>query len=131
MSKAVYAKSIRRSKDDEGDPVVIQQKAAAVAARSRELVTVQEQVAQDKLYYKSWLVDEARAYWPAAPQMWHVEQMYPNAKGGRLLVDAPQNDFESQECELKAARYKGWGYRYLIVKVGMTTTEALKFLGEL
>lgn len=104
-------------------------KKLGIAEKSRELTSIADQIAQDKLYHKRYLIDEVRKKYPYKVHLWHVEKMYPMAKGGRLHVDEPQREWEIKECEEKMTVYKEMGIRYVYIKPHATMMDALELAG--
>lgn len=105
----------------EADEAMIRQ---AKYESRRNLVTVPEKIAENKNYEMNAIIWQLKEKYPQDSDMFHIEFMYPWAKGGPLYVDFCNFDDEIKKCEKKAEVMKIIGLRYLIMKPGMTEDQA-------
>jgi hypothetical protein len=90
-----------------------------------KFLSVAEKVAQSDVCVLNWMFPGAREAFPLEPKMRSVRRYYPYAKGGPLLIDEPQRLDEEQACQRKADVLARQGFRYLILKSGMTEVDAI------
>lgn len=91
----------------------------------KHYASVAERVAQSSISFRNYKFHDATKEFPNEPHMRTVEQFFPYAVGGELLVDSPSSKVEIAECARKAEVFKRMGYRYLIVEPDMDEHEAL------
>lgn len=97
----------------------------------REVVwsNVDEQLAQDKLFYKNYHVVELKDKFPNHPKAWIVDKYYPYAIGGPLYLDKPTRvewvNKEYKELMIAKEQFlKETKKRYLRFDEGMTLMDA-------
>lgn len=105
-----------------------ERKIQAIAKRSRELLTVAEKIAQDKLCQRNHIWPGAKQAFPFNNKMQTVDKYFPYAEGGPLFVDEPTRKDDLEMFKLKEEAMKELGHRYLLLKPGMTEVDALEAL---
>lgn len=85
----------------------------------KHYASVAERIAESSVCIGNWRFEGAQEAFPNEPSMRSVEQYYPYAKGGPLLVDSPTTKGEKADCARKAEHLSKIGYRYLIVEADM------------
>ena len=100
-----------------------------IVARRNKFSSIGEMIANDKFCYKNWMIQEVRQSHPSEPNLWYVDRMFPDAEGGKLLVDEAMKEWEIELCTKKAKILKSLGYKYLFVTPQMTVCQALEQLG--
>lgn len=94
----------------------------------KHFASVAERVAQSSVCMRNWRFKGANEAFPSEPTMRFVDQYYPYAVGGELLVDVPVTPGDKLECARKAAVLAKLGYRYLIIEKEMDEFDALERL---
>lgn len=94
----------------------------------RDLMSVSDQVAEDKFVYKNYMYPGAREAFPMNVNLQSVDKYYPYANGGPLFVDEPQHKDDIKVLELKVEAMKKLGHRYLLLKPGMKHEDCLEAL---
>jgi hypothetical protein len=88
------------------------------------------QIADDVVYYRTeWVKALAEAF-PFDKAMQYCDRMYPNAKGGKLYIDAPQNKEAQIECDQKAEVLKKAKIRYCYALPGEFLSDVVKRSGD-
>jgi hypothetical protein len=113
------------------------QRAEKVSPPVQEFKTLPEQVAKSTIVIKNWYVPELREKFNSFDRMKRIDLVFPFAKLDRcgekqqqLLVDLPRNEYEVEQCVLKAKVLKTLGYRYCWLQDDSTLFDALMQLGE-
>jgi hypothetical protein len=96
------------------------------------LRTITDRLAGSNMYFRNWRWPEAARDFPAEPWMRSVAKCYPDAIGGPILIDEPQiekgDDGKAHPqiiaCERRAEVLRKHGYRYIILKKGMSEADA-------
>lgn len=99
-----------------------------IARRSRQLLTVAEQVANDKFHERNFMWPGGKQSFPFNNKMWTVDKYYPFAENGPLFVDEPSQKEDIGPYTLKREAMKKLGHRYLLLTEGMKFHEALEAL---
>ncbi len=121
----------------ETDPVNLKDerdlvRSSAKVQRNQDYKSVPEQIAESKFYYKNWLWDLKKEYFPYIPKLRHVDYYFPDAVGGPLLVDCAQKTVNSTELiEKKTPAMKKAGFRYIVLDYGMGIDEAAARLAKI
>lgn len=127
METEVYAKTIKRKKashtrlisEDESK----ERKQERKIERLQKFLSIFDDLAQDKLYYKNWYYPHAKNAFPNFPTLWFVERYYPHAKGGPLLLDCPETPLDRANCEMKKRILREQGLRYYVIDRKKSTEE--------
>lgn len=129
MAKEFYGKSVRRHKNAEAELQTVDD-----AAESEKLPTRPpkdrfrskgERVAQSDIFTKNWYYPGSAIAFPHDLNLRKVDQYFPYAKGGPLLIDFPENEAEVMMCRKKEPILLAKGFRYLIWRPGMNEAAAL------
>jgi hypothetical protein len=119
----VYGKQIkRRSARD----VVVSQPAQNLK-RYEHKPSLAERIAESSIFFRSWYYPGGIEAFPYRADLMVVDMYFPNAKGGPLCIDIPQDEESLRACEIKAHVVKKKN-RYLVIKPEMTFNEALEAL---
>jgi hypothetical protein len=92
--------------------------------------SVAERAAESEIAYRNFKFKGAEEAFPNEPAMRTVDQYFPYAVGGELLVDSPVTERERKNCERKAVVLKKLGYKYLIVVPDMDDYAAQEALEQ-
>ena len=106
-------------------------KALAKYEMRKELVTVADKVAQHTFYTRNYKFRDADKLFPDHWDKRTVTKHYPMAHGGALLVDEPQNEWETERAFEKHKVLKKLGYRHIVIESDTTVDHCLEQLGEL
>lgn len=87
---------------------------------------IAEKIAQDKFCHINYYYPGGREAFPMREDMRRVAKFYPYAKGGPLFVDDLVHKKDEPKISEKKEIMKKLGHRYLILKQGMTETDALE-----
>ncbi len=131
-NEKIYAKTIL-AKDNSMQltpvsEVIFPKDKARALVRDKHYSSVAERVAESSVCFRNFKFKGALEAFPSEPTMRTVEQYFPYAVGGELLVDSPNNDASRKECARKAIVLAKLGYRYLIVESDMDEFQALEQL---
>lgn len=95
----------------------------------KHYASVAERVAESTVSFRNFKFEGAKDAFPNEPALRTVDQYFPYAVGGELLVDYPVTKAHDAECGRKAEVLKKLGYRYLVVKPDMDEFAAKEELG--
>ncbi len=95
----------------------------------KHYASVAERVAESSIFYRNFKFPGGLTAFPTEPTMRTVDQYYPYAVGGELLVDSPTTKGDKENCVRKSVYLKKQGFRYLIIEPEMDEFEAMEQLG--
>lgn len=78
--------------------------------------SISERISESSIVVRNWLVPGAREMFPNEPKLRNVDEYFPYAVGGALLVDRPMTEAEEKDCARKAILIKKAGFRYVFIK---------------
>lgn len=131
--KAVGRTIVRKKKSEESplDAMKMAQQTSkehvqvAKLARKKDLISRAEVAANSKICLLNWKFDQAAEKFPREPWMRKVDFYFPYAAGGPLLVDDCKLPHQVTQSERKAKILQELGYRFLILRPGMTEADDL------
>lgn len=135
MAKKIYAKSIIRDAGDDEVQIPGEQlrgnidKPALVSSRFQAR-SLAEKIACDDVCSKNYYFAGGKTEFPNLEYMWRVDLYFPYAVNGPLYVDQlTRVDQRKEEMLLEKKKFLNKkGYRYLLIKPGMTETDAIEEL---
>ncbi len=95
-----------------------------VKSKNLRSVSLAEQLAGSSMMYRNYYWSGWQQHVPTKAELQTVDKYFPYAKDGPLFVDEPQLDWQIKKCEEKTAVIRRAGHRYLVLKPGMTFTDA-------
>jgi hypothetical protein len=122
----VYGKTIVKEQSDMQMQTQTQDRPAR--QMRKHYPSVAERIAESEIAYRNFKFTGAEEAFPNEPAMRTVDQYFPYAVGGELLVDSPVTERERTNCARKASVLKKLGYRYLIVVPDMDEYAAQEAL---
>lgn len=126
-NEKIYGRTIERKEDMQAQTIPADK---PNKVPRKHYASVAERVAENSVSYRNFKYQGGMEAFPNEPTMRTVDQIYPYAIGGELLVDSPNTPSEIAACARKAAVLKKLGYRYLIVQADMDEFSAMEQLGE-
>ena len=93
--------------------------------------SLSEAIADSDVYILNWYYAGSAIDFPHHPEMRLVDRYFPYAKGGALLIDAPQDNQDLDLCKKKSIALRAKGYRYLILTKHMNLNDAMDELAKI
>lgn len=93
--------------------------------RNKEFTTIDQKISLDKTIEINVPIRELKErLGKDNADLFHIEKVYPFARGGKLYVDSPNFPEEIEICEKKRPIMRELGLRYIILKQGMSEEDA-------
>lgn len=130
MSQEIASKIVKRRKS-ERDPLETERKTVALQGGPAKIKTADLalRLAGDALgRQRNYKFREADHHFPFEPALRTVDQYFPNAEGGPLLIDEPTDSVQLKACQRKEKVLRTLGYRYLILRKDSDEFEARQAL---
>jgi hypothetical protein len=121
-SKRVAAKTIQIT---HADPTTIgvddikHERAVKRCNERNSFITFSDCLAQSVDYIMNVKWDLGDVNYPNSPEMRTVNKFYPNAKGGPLYVDEPNDEQNATRCYEKQTKMRKLGLRYVVIEKNM------------
>lgn len=87
-----------------------------------------EKLAKDSLYYRNHYYAGGKQIFPDQPNLQTVDKYFPYAEGGPLFIDELSLMDDKKAFELKTAKMKELGHRYIAIDPKMTDQDILERL---
>lgn len=133
MNTEIAGKSVKTKNKQEapvtgGKPQVVALKTSSGhGVRGHGLAS---KIAESDLSSRNFKFKDAETHFPLRPTWRTVDRYFPNAKGGPLLVDEPEDKADIDACAEKAKVLKKLGYRYVYLTKETDEYAARQMLGE-
>jgi hypothetical protein len=100
-----------------------------------EFKTYAERIAKSTVFFKNFYVPEMEKVYKHHERFRRIDKVFPFARLGdgpetcKLLVDEPNNEFETDHCVKKAMILKELGYKYCFIEKDADILGVLQQLG--